>query len=75
MSVSAERTRAVPHRMSRILPQPDVEIGIVPVPMPEDAMEVDLETLEWCQHWREEAQREPVRYGWNVRIKPTWRLS
>ena len=43
MSLSAERTRAVPHWMSRILAQPDVEIGMVPVPMPEDAMEVDLD--------------------------------
>ena len=43
MSLSAERARAVPHLMSRILPQPDVEIGMVPVPMPEDSMEVDLD--------------------------------
>ena len=29
--------------------------------------------LEWSQHRCEEMQREPVRCGWNVRIKPTWK--
>ena len=42
MSLSAEKTRAVPDPMSRILPQPDVATGMVPVPMPEDEVEVNL---------------------------------
>ena len=29
--------------------------------------------LEWSQRWCEEVQREPVRCGRNVLIKPTWK--
>ena len=29
-------------------------------------------TLEWSQCWCEEVQREPVRCGRNVLVKPTW---
>ena len=45
MSSSAKRACAVPPAVSRILTQPDtgMEKVQVPVPMPEDAMEVDLE--------------------------------
>ena len=52
--------------------QPDIEMGTVSLPVPEDAMEVDSDAgVEpvWC----EEVQRESVRCGRNVLIKPTWK--
>ena len=41
MSSSAKRAHTPPPPLSQILPQPDVEMGPVPVPVPEDAMEVN----------------------------------
>ena len=43
MSSSAKRAHTPPPHLSQILPQPDVEMGpaSVPVPVPEDAMEVN----------------------------------
>ena len=42
MSSSAKRAHAIPLPVSRILTQPDIEMEAVPVPVPEDAMEVDF---------------------------------
>ena len=43
MSSSAKRAHTPARQLSQILPQPDVEMGTapVPVPVPEDAMEVN----------------------------------
>ena len=41
-SSSAKRACAIPLPVSRILTQPDVEMGAVPLPVLEDAMEVDF---------------------------------
>ena len=38
MSSSAKRACAIPPPASRILTQPDIEMGAVPLPVPEDAM-------------------------------------
>ena len=43
MSSSAKRACAIPPPVSRILTQPDIEMGAVPLPVPEDAMEVDFD--------------------------------
>ena len=43
MSSSAKTACAVPP-VSRILTQPDIGMGTVPLPVPEDAMEVDFDT-------------------------------
>ena len=40
-SSSAKRAHTPPLPLSQILPQPDVEMGTVPVPVPEDAVEVN----------------------------------
>ena len=42
ISTSAKRACEISHLMSRILPQPDVEMGTIPVPVPEDTTEVYL---------------------------------
>ena len=41
MSSPAKRAHTPPPPLSQILPQPDVEMATVPMPVPEDAMEVD----------------------------------
>ena len=43
MSSSAKRACEIPPLVSRILTQPDIEMGTVPLPVPEDAMEVDFD--------------------------------
>ena len=43
MSSSAKRACAIPPPVSRILTQPDVGMVTVPLPVPEDAMEVDFD--------------------------------
>ena len=43
MSSSAKRACANPPPVSRILTQPDTEMGAVPLPVPEDAMDVDFD--------------------------------
>ena len=43
MFSSAKRACAIPPPVFRILTQPDIEMGSVPLPVPEDAMEVDLD--------------------------------
>ena len=43
MSSSAKRACEIPPPVSRILTQPDTEMGAVPLPVPEDAMEVDFD--------------------------------
>ena len=43
MSSSAKRACAIPPPVSRILTQPATGIGTVPLPVPEDAMEVDFD--------------------------------
>ena len=43
MSSSAKRACTIPPPVSRILTQPDIEMGAVPLPVPEDAMEVDFD--------------------------------
>ena len=72
MSPSAKRACEIPPPVCRIPTQPDIEMGTVPLPVPEDAMEVDFD-LEWSQRRCEEVQRESVRRGRNVLIKPTWK--
>ena len=71
MSSSAKRACAVPSPVSRILTQPDIGTGTVPLLVPEDAMEVDFDA--GVEPGCEEVQREPVRCGRNVPIKPTWK--
>ena len=50
VSSSAKRAHTPPPSLSQILPQPDVEMGTVPVPVavPEDAMEVNALCEETC---------------------------
>ena len=43
MSPSAKRACAIPPPVSRILTQLDIEMGTVPLPVPEDVMEVDFD--------------------------------
>ena len=43
MSPSAKRACKIPPPMCRIPTQPDIEMGTVPLPVPEDAMEVDFD--------------------------------
>ena len=43
MSSSAKRACAIPPPVSRVLTQPDIEMGTVPLSVPEDAMEVDFD--------------------------------
>ena len=43
MSLSAERACAIPPPVSRILKQPDIGMGTVPLPVLEDVMEVDFD--------------------------------
>ena len=69
MSPSAKRACEIPPPVSRIPTQPDIEMGTVPLPVPEDAMEVDFAAgVEPAL-----AQRESVRCGRNVLVKPTWK--
>ena len=42
-SSSAKRARTIPPPMSRNLTQPDIGMGTVPLPVLEDAMEVDFD--------------------------------
>ena len=57
MSSSAKRACEIPPLVSRILTQPDIEMGAVPLPMLEDVMEVDFD----------------AGLGRNVLIRPTWK--
>ena len=43
MSPSAKRAYEIPPPVCRIPRQPDIEMGTVPLPVPEDAMEVDFD--------------------------------
>ena len=40
---SARKARKIPPPVSRTPTQPDIEMGTVPLPVPEDAMEVDFD--------------------------------
>ena len=69
MSPSAKRACKIPPPVSRISTQPDIEMGTVPLPVPEDAMEVHFDAgVEPAL-----VQRESGRCGRNVLIKPTWK--
>ena len=74
MSSSAKRACAIPPPVFRILTQPDSGVGTVPLPVPEDAMEVDFDAGVEPVLVRK-VQRKPVRCGKNVPIKPTWKYD
>ena len=57
-------SKEIPPPVSRIPTQPDIEMGTAPLLVPEDAMEVDKDAG---------VQRESVRCGRNVLIRPTWK--
>ena len=72
MSSSAKRACKIPPLVSRSSTQPDVEMGTVPLPVPEDAMEVDLDAGVEPALVRRGAKRVSAMWS-NVLIKPTWK--
>ena len=69
MFSSAKRASEIPPLVSRIPTQPDIEMGTMLLPVPEDSMEVDFDAgVDPAS-----VQREQVRYGKNVLIKLTWK--
>ena len=65
MSSSAKRACAIPPPVSRVLTQPDIEMGTVPLSVPEDAMEVDFDAGVELDLVRRGAKR--VSAMWEVR--------